>query len=205
MPNHRVIKGNACVNIQRGILPNVSFTDSYEKEAAECGKKKLLSSSISPPMEIEVTEEQRRILRLVMASLSKLWGKALLTRKISLYNLGHHHSCLFLPEQRPVGYIYSVENKRASGVPSLCHCHALWFPGEGETWGMSQESTRAVCSRSSWLGSSTWKCTLGCSAPCVDIGTDLIGTVGEEEDVLWKACVVNPSKMHSLILGACQE
>ncbi|KFV91048.1 DNA mismatch repair protein Mlh3, partial [Eurypyga helias] len=36
---------------------------SYEKEAAACGKKKLLSSSISPPLEIEVTEEQRRFLR----------------------------------------------------------------------------------------------------------------------------------------------
>ncbi|XP_062431932.1 DNA mismatch repair protein Mlh3 isoform X2 [Rhea pennata] len=39
------------------------IADSYEKEAAACGKKKLLSSSISPPLEIEVTEEQRRFLR----------------------------------------------------------------------------------------------------------------------------------------------
>ncbi|XP_075568187.1 DNA mismatch repair protein Mlh3 [Pelecanus crispus] len=39
------------------------IADSYEKEAAACGKRKLLSSSISPPLEIEVTEEQRRFLR----------------------------------------------------------------------------------------------------------------------------------------------
>ncbi|XP_072193345.1 DNA mismatch repair protein Mlh3 isoform X2 [Excalfactoria chinensis] len=38
------------------------IADSYEKEATACGKKKLLSSSVSPPLEIEVTEEQRRIL-----------------------------------------------------------------------------------------------------------------------------------------------
>uniref|UniRef100_A0A803YH46 MutL homolog 3 n=1 Tax=Meleagris gallopavo TaxID=9103 RepID=A0A803YH46_MELGA len=38
------------------------IADSYEKEAAACGKKKFLSSSVSPPLEIEVTEEQRRIL-----------------------------------------------------------------------------------------------------------------------------------------------
>nr|XP_026648250.1 DNA mismatch repair protein Mlh3 isoform X3 [Zonotrichia albicollis] len=40
------------------------IADSYEKEAAACGKKKILSSSISPPLEIEVTEEQRRFLRI---------------------------------------------------------------------------------------------------------------------------------------------
>lgn len=38
------------------------IADSYDKEATACGKKKLLSSSVSPPLEIEVTEEQRRIL-----------------------------------------------------------------------------------------------------------------------------------------------
>ncbi|XP_042669604.1 DNA mismatch repair protein Mlh3 [Centrocercus urophasianus] len=38
------------------------IADSYEKEATACGKKKFLSSSVSPPLEIEVTEEQRRIL-----------------------------------------------------------------------------------------------------------------------------------------------
>lgn len=123
MPNHRVIKGNACVNIQRGILPNVSFTDSYEKEAAECGKKKLLSSSISPPMEIEVTEEQRRILRLVMASRSKLWGKALLTRKISLYNLGHHHSCSCLSrDQLGISILWKISGLLA------CHLCATAMP-----------------------------------------------------------------------------
>lgn len=85
MPNQRVIKGNASVNILRGILLNVSFTDSYEKEAAACGKKKILSSSISPPLEIEVTEEQRRFLRLVMTTSSQFLGMVLLTRKISIY------------------------------------------------------------------------------------------------------------------------
>lgn len=85
MPNQGVIKGNASVNILRGILLNVSFTDSYEKEAAACGKKKILSSSISPPLEIEVTEEQRRFLRLVMTNSSQFLGMALLTRKISIY------------------------------------------------------------------------------------------------------------------------
>ncbi|XP_035395382.1 DNA mismatch repair protein Mlh3 isoform X2 [Cygnus atratus] len=48
------------------------IADSYEKEAAACGKKKLLSSSISPPMEIEVTEEQRRILRCCYKNLKDL-------------------------------------------------------------------------------------------------------------------------------------
>uniref|UniRef100_A0A8B9P4Z9 MutL homolog 3 n=1 Tax=Apteryx owenii TaxID=8824 RepID=A0A8B9P4Z9_APTOW len=48
------------------------IADSYEKEAAACGKKKLLSSSISPPLEIEVTEEQRRFLRCCHKNLEDL-------------------------------------------------------------------------------------------------------------------------------------
>ncbi|KFW63888.1 DNA mismatch repair protein Mlh3, partial [Pygoscelis adeliae] len=48
------------------------IADSYEKEAAACGKKKLLSSSISPPLEIEVTEEQRRFLRCCYKNLEDL-------------------------------------------------------------------------------------------------------------------------------------
>uniref|UniRef100_A0A8C3PIJ8 MutL homolog 3 n=1 Tax=Calidris pygmaea TaxID=425635 RepID=A0A8C3PIJ8_9CHAR len=48
------------------------ISDSYEKEAAACGKKKLLSSSISPPLEIEVTEEQRRFLRCCNKNLEDL-------------------------------------------------------------------------------------------------------------------------------------
>ncbi|XP_021259557.1 DNA mismatch repair protein Mlh3 isoform X4 [Numida meleagris] len=48
------------------------IADSYEKEATACGKKKLLSSSISPPLEIEVTEEQRRILRCCYKNLKDL-------------------------------------------------------------------------------------------------------------------------------------
>ncbi|XP_023783581.1 DNA mismatch repair protein Mlh3 isoform X1 [Cyanistes caeruleus] len=48
------------------------IADSYEKEAAACGKKKILSSSISPPLEIEVTEEQRRFLRCCYKNLQDL-------------------------------------------------------------------------------------------------------------------------------------
>ncbi|KAM6311634.1 DNA mismatch repair protein Mlh3 [Aegotheles albertisi] len=48
------------------------IADSYEKETAACGKKKLLSSSISPPLEIEVTEEQRRFLRCCYQKLEDL-------------------------------------------------------------------------------------------------------------------------------------
>ncbi|KAM9238369.1 DNA mismatch repair protein Mlh3 isoform 2-T2 [Leptosomus discolor] len=48
------------------------IADSYDKEAAACGKKKLLSSSISPPLEIEVTEEQRRFLRCCYKNLEDL-------------------------------------------------------------------------------------------------------------------------------------
>ncbi|XP_059675564.1 DNA mismatch repair protein Mlh3 [Gavia stellata] len=48
------------------------IADSYEKEAAACDKKKLLSSSISPPLEIEVTEEQRRLLRCCYKNLEDL-------------------------------------------------------------------------------------------------------------------------------------
>uniref|UniRef100_A0A8C7ECR1 MutL homolog 3 n=1 Tax=Nothoprocta perdicaria TaxID=30464 RepID=A0A8C7ECR1_NOTPE len=46
--------------------------DSYEKEAATCGKKKIMSSSICPPLEIEVTEEQRRLLRCCHKNLEDL-------------------------------------------------------------------------------------------------------------------------------------
>ncbi|XP_066178131.1 DNA mismatch repair protein Mlh3 isoform X2 [Sylvia atricapilla] len=48
------------------------IADSYEKEAAACGKKKILSSSISPPLEVEVTEEQRRFLRCCYKNLEDL-------------------------------------------------------------------------------------------------------------------------------------
>ncbi|XP_065491499.1 DNA mismatch repair protein Mlh3 [Caloenas nicobarica] len=48
------------------------IADSYDKEAAACGKKKLLSSAISPPLEIEVTEEQRRFLRCCYKNLEDL-------------------------------------------------------------------------------------------------------------------------------------
>lgn len=108
VPNHRVIEGNACISIQRGIFLNVSFTDSYDKEATACGKKKLLSSSVSPPLEIEVTEEQRRILWLVMASSTKLWGK------ISSIILLGYHICWLIPEQNVVGCICTVENRCVS-------------------------------------------------------------------------------------------
>ncbi|XP_053836653.1 DNA mismatch repair protein Mlh3 [Vidua macroura] len=48
------------------------IADSYEKEAAACGKKKILSSSISPPLEIEITAEQRRFLRCCYKNLEDL-------------------------------------------------------------------------------------------------------------------------------------
>ncbi|XP_054827362.1 DNA mismatch repair protein Mlh3 [Eublepharis macularius] len=36
--------------------------DSYEKQSEASGRKKLLSSTVCPPLEIEITEEQRRLL-----------------------------------------------------------------------------------------------------------------------------------------------
>ncbi|XP_061467745.1 DNA mismatch repair protein Mlh3 isoform X2 [Rhineura floridana] len=38
------------------------ITDSYEKQPEALGKKKLLASTVCPPLEIEITEEQRRLL-----------------------------------------------------------------------------------------------------------------------------------------------
>nr|XP_008514676.1 PREDICTED: DNA mismatch repair protein Mlh3 isoform X6 [Equus przewalskii]XP_014591207.1 DNA mismatch repair protein Mlh3 isoform X7 [Equus caballus] len=47
--------------------------DSYEKQQPQgSGRKKLLSSTISPPLEISVTEEQRRLLRCYHNSLEDL-------------------------------------------------------------------------------------------------------------------------------------
>ncbi|CAM5122603.1 unnamed protein product [Eretmochelys imbricata] len=48
------------------------IADSYEKQREESGKKKLLSSTICPPLEIEVTEEQRRLLRCCHKSLEEV-------------------------------------------------------------------------------------------------------------------------------------
>ncbi|XP_044869514.1 DNA mismatch repair protein Mlh3 isoform X2 [Mauremys mutica] len=48
------------------------IADSYEKQPEESGKKKLLSSTIWPPLEIEVTEEQRRLLRCCHKSLEEI-------------------------------------------------------------------------------------------------------------------------------------
>ncbi|XP_043404087.1 DNA mismatch repair protein Mlh3 isoform X2 [Chelonia mydas] len=48
------------------------IADSYEKQPEESGKKKLLSSTICPPLEIEVTEEQRRLLRCCHKSLEEV-------------------------------------------------------------------------------------------------------------------------------------
>uniref|UniRef100_A0A8C8R4N8 MutL homolog 3 n=1 Tax=Pelusios castaneus TaxID=367368 RepID=A0A8C8R4N8_9SAUR len=48
------------------------IADSYEKQPEESGKKKLLSSTICPPLEIEVTEEQRRLLWCRHKSLEEL-------------------------------------------------------------------------------------------------------------------------------------
>uniref|UniRef100_A0A8C5KYI0 MutL-like protein 3 n=1 Tax=Jaculus jaculus TaxID=51337 RepID=A0A8C5KYI0_JACJA len=41
------------------------IADSYEKQPQGSGRKKLLYSTVIPPLEITVTEEQRRLLRLV--------------------------------------------------------------------------------------------------------------------------------------------
>ncbi|XP_038261617.1 DNA mismatch repair protein Mlh3 isoform X6 [Dermochelys coriacea] len=48
------------------------IADSYEKQPEESGKKKLLSSTICPPLEIEVMEEQRRLLRCCHKSLEEV-------------------------------------------------------------------------------------------------------------------------------------
>ncbi|XP_008847948.1 DNA mismatch repair protein Mlh3 isoform X2 [Nannospalax galili] len=49
------------------------LTDSYEKQAPQgSGRKKLLSSMVIPPLEITVTEEQRRLLRCYHKNLDDL-------------------------------------------------------------------------------------------------------------------------------------
>jgi len=49
------------------------ITDSYEKQQPQgSGRKKLLSSIVSPPLEIRVTEEQRRLLRCYHKNLEDL-------------------------------------------------------------------------------------------------------------------------------------
>ncbi|KAL8168536.1 UNVERIFIED_CONTAM: hypothetical protein K2H54_000804 [Gekko kuhli] len=47
--------------------------DSYEKQSEASGKKKLLASTVCPPLEIEITEEQRRLLWCCHKSLEE-WG-----------------------------------------------------------------------------------------------------------------------------------
>ncbi|XP_060614362.2 DNA mismatch repair protein Mlh3 isoform X1 [Anolis sagrei] len=48
------------------------ITDSYEKQSETLGRKKLLASTVCPPMEIEITEDQRRLLRCCHKSLEDL-------------------------------------------------------------------------------------------------------------------------------------
>ncbi|XP_077781648.1 DNA mismatch repair protein Mlh3 isoform X4 [Podarcis muralis] len=48
------------------------ITDSYEKQPEKLGKKKLLASTVCPPLEIEITEEQRRLLWCCQKSLEDL-------------------------------------------------------------------------------------------------------------------------------------
>ncbi|XP_048340890.1 DNA mismatch repair protein Mlh3 isoform X2 [Sphaerodactylus townsendi] len=48
------------------------ITDSYENQSEASGKKKLLVSTVCPPLEIEVTEEQRRLLWCYHKSLEDL-------------------------------------------------------------------------------------------------------------------------------------
>ncbi|XP_042323581.1 DNA mismatch repair protein Mlh3 isoform X2 [Sceloporus undulatus] len=46
--------------------------DSYEKQSETLGRKKLLASTVCPPLEIEITEDQRRLLRCWHKSLEDL-------------------------------------------------------------------------------------------------------------------------------------
>ncbi|KAJ7345008.1 hypothetical protein JRQ81_000958 [Phrynocephalus forsythii] len=48
------------------------ITDLYEKQPGALGKKKLLASIVHPPLEIEITEDQRRLLRCCHKSLEDL-------------------------------------------------------------------------------------------------------------------------------------
>lgn len=48
------------------------ISDSYEKQPRGSNRKKLLSSTISPPLEITVTEEQRRLLQCYHENLEDL-------------------------------------------------------------------------------------------------------------------------------------
>nr|XP_034964236.1 DNA mismatch repair protein Mlh3 isoform X1 [Zootoca vivipara] len=48
------------------------ITDSYEKQPEKLGKRKLLASTVCPPLEIEITEEQRRLLWCCQKSLEDL-------------------------------------------------------------------------------------------------------------------------------------
>ncbi|XP_039207633.1 DNA mismatch repair protein Mlh3 isoform X1 [Crotalus tigris] len=59
------------------------ITDSYDKQHEALGKKKLLASTLCPPLEIEVTENQRRLLWCCHKSLENL-GLELLFPKNNL-------------------------------------------------------------------------------------------------------------------------
>ncbi|KAM3856505.1 DNA mismatch repair protein Mlh3 isoform 2-T2 [Vipera latastei] len=59
------------------------ITDSYDKQHEALGKKKLLASTLCPPLEIEVTEDQRRLLWCCHKSLENL-GLELLFPKNNL-------------------------------------------------------------------------------------------------------------------------
>uniref|UniRef100_A0A8C7E5X8 MutL homolog 3 n=1 Tax=Naja naja TaxID=35670 RepID=A0A8C7E5X8_NAJNA len=59
------------------------ITDSYDKQHEAQGKKKLLASTLSPPLEIDVTEDQRRLLWCCHKSLENL-GLELLFPKNNL-------------------------------------------------------------------------------------------------------------------------
>ncbi|XP_063146186.1 DNA mismatch repair protein Mlh3 isoform X2 [Candoia aspera] len=48
------------------------ITDSYDKQHEALGKKKLLASTLCPPLEIEITEDQRRLLWCCHKSLENL-------------------------------------------------------------------------------------------------------------------------------------
>lgn len=60
------IEDGSCKLVKKQCI--VLPSESYEKQSEASGKKKLLASIVCPPLEIEITEEQRRLLWLVLAT-----------------------------------------------------------------------------------------------------------------------------------------
>lgn len=53
------------VKIHEGTVLFLSYADSYETHSEASGPKRLCSSTVCPPLEIDVTEEELRLLRSV--------------------------------------------------------------------------------------------------------------------------------------------